>query len=149
MVLGCANWLAHLLSSPAAYSSWLCSTQRSRQQKQQQQKLTFEKINELSRHLLFSPMLLSTVLLLLLATAFKLAACSTAAEAAAPSSSSSSSSSSCPGEQSWARAMFIAVLVLHGFVQVNDTAASVPAAAAAGSLKMLQLPLSSATSLAA
>jgi hypothetical protein len=146
--IGCARvgtkGLADLLSSPAAtaaLASALCSLLKLTVQHIQEQAAKAaaaaaaadaEEDKALARVLLFSPTLLFTKVLLPLVMAVVPAV--EAAVAAAPSSSSSSSSSdSSPnGRQAWASAMFLAVLVLRGFVQVHEAAASVPAAAAAG-----------------
>jgi hypothetical protein len=86
---------------------------------------------ELSQLLMISPIRLFTKLLLPLGPA--LPAAVGAAVAATPTSSSSSSgASNYPGQQATASAVFLAVLVLRGFVQVHEAAASMPGAAAAG-----------------
>jgi hypothetical protein len=131
--------LADLLSSPAATAlgSALCSLFKLAAQHMKEQAVEAAAAtaagdawedNGLSRLLLSSPTLLFSGLLAPLGNA--LLPAMHAAMAAPPSSSSSSGSSS--GKQARASAMFLAVLVLRGFVQVHEAAASVPAAAAAG-----------------
>jgi hypothetical protein len=91
---------------------------------------------ELSRLLLLSPTLLSTQLLLplgdALMPAMEAAVAADLSSSGSSSSSSSSGDSNFPGKQARASAMFLAVLVMRGFVQVHEAAASIPAAAAGG-----------------
>jgi hypothetical protein len=147
-VTGCAKigikGLADLLSSPAATAalgSALCSLTKLAVQHTKKQAAAVAAAAaaaagdameaEPCRVLLFSPTMLFTKLLLPLITGLPPAI--EAALAAAPRSSSSSSRYiSRSGRQAWASAMFLAVLVLRGFVQVHEAEASVPAAAAAG-----------------